>query len=145
MASIGNIPNDTETNEEITKAMDKKPTGINEMPLSGNLAEFREALNDEISTVKSSGLSSIVLRSGYPVDSRGKNHWYRFIVEYSPSIPSDTPCKLKVGTSHYDVTVVSVEDNTIIISSEEELPSNIGYAQLENGSTVLMERLIKCI
>ena len=125
--------------------MDKKSPETNEVPLSGNLAGFREALKDEISKVKSSGLSSLVLRSGYPVESRGNSHWYRFVVEYSPSIPSDTPCKLKVGTSHYDVTVVSVEDNTIIISSEEKLPDNIGYAQLENGSTVLMERLIKCI
>lgn len=44
-----------------------------------------------------------------------------------------------------DVTIISFEGNSIIISTKTPLPDTIGKARLENGATVLMERLIKCI
>ena len=125
--------------------MYKKQEEKKEVPLFGKLAEFREALNDEINKIKSSGISSIILRSGCPLESNGKGYWYRFLVEYAPTLPADTPCKLKIGNNQYNVSVVSAGDNSIIVASDSPLPDNIGYAQLENGSTVLMERLIQCI
>lgn len=125
--------------------MEKQPSEFKEIPLSGKLAEFREALNDEIKKIKTSGSSSTILRSGCPLETNGKGYWYRFVVEYAPALPADTPCKLKIDNKYYDVSVVSVEENIIIVASDNSLPDNIGYAQLENGSTVLMERLIKCI
>lgn len=42
-------------------------------------------------------------------------------------------------------TVVSYDENSIMISSKISLPDTISKARLENGATVLMERLIKCI
>lgn len=125
--------------------MYKKQDESKEVPLYGILAEFRDALNDEINKIKSSGTSSIILRSGCPLESNGKGYWYRFLVEYAPALPADTPCKLRISNNQYNVSVVSVGDNAIIVASDISLPDNIGYAQLENGSTVLMERLIKCI
>lgn len=113
--------------------------------LSGILSEFREALEDEIDQIKKNGLSSTQLLAGQQIESRGTDFWYRFRVEYAPSCPADTPCKLIIGNDQFDVTVVSVEENTIVVASKVRLPDAIGKAKLENGSTVLMERLIRCI
>ncbi len=113
--------------------------------LIGRLSEFREALQDEIAEIEEKGQNSTLLVGGHQIDARGSGFWYRFFVEYMPVLPADTPCKLIIGTDQYDVTVVSTTENEIIISSMNKLPANIGKAQLENGSTVLMERLIKCI
>ena len=110
--------------------------------LHGMLAEFRQALEEEIHKVKSSGLSSTLLFAGRRIDSRGAEFWYRFRVEYAPAMPADTPCKLTIGKEQFNVTVVSFDENSIIISSKIELTGALGKARLENGATVLMERLI---
>lgn len=113
--------------------------------LHGMLAEFRQALEEEIHKVKSSGLSSTLLFVGRRIESRGSEFWYRFRVEYAPAMPADTPCKLTIGKEQFNVTVVSFDENSIIISSKIELTGALGKARLENGATVLMERLIGCI
>lgn len=113
--------------------------------LTGFLAEFRTALEDEIDKIKKSGQSSTLLFGGRRIESHGADFWYRFNVEYVPSLPADTPCKLVIGKDQFDVTVISFEENSIIISVKTPLPDTIGKARLENGATVLMERLIKCI
>lgn len=113
--------------------------------LYGNLALFRKALEDEIEKVKKSGQSSTLLSAGQCIGHSGADFWYRFNVEYLPAFPADTPCKLVIGKNQYNVTVVSFEGNSIIVSSNAPLPEPIGQARLENGATVLMERLIECI
>lgn len=113
--------------------------------LHGMLAEFRQALEEEIHKVKSSGLSSTLLFAGRRIESRGAEFWYRFRIEYAPAMPADTPCKLTIGKEQFNVTVVSFDENSIIISSKIELTGALGKARLENGATVLMERLIGCI
>ena len=113
--------------------------------LTGILSEFREALEEEIDKIKKSGQSSTLLFGGRQIESHGADLWYRFNVEYVPSLPADTPCKLVIGKDQFDVTVISFEENSIVISTKTPLPDTIGKARLENGATVLMERLIKCI
>ena len=113
--------------------------------LKGILSEFRDALEEEIDKIKKSGQSSTLLFAGRRIESHGSDLWYRFNVEYVPSLPADTPCKLVVGKDQFDVTVISFEENSIVISTKTPLPDTIGKARLENGATVLMERLIKCI
>lgn len=113
--------------------------------LKGVLAEFRDALEEEIDKIKKSGQSSTLLFGGRQIESHGSDLWYRFNVEYVPSLPADTPCKLVIGKDQFDVTVISFEENSIVISTKTPLPDTIGKARLENGATVLMERLIKCI
>lgn len=113
--------------------------------LTGILAEFRTALEDEINQIKKNGQTSTLLYSGREIKSHGSDRWYRFNVEYAPALPADTPCKLTVGRDQFDVTVVSFEESSIILSSKVALPESIARARLENGSTVLLERLIKCI
>lgn len=113
--------------------------------LKGNLEEFRKALEAEIKEVKKNGQSTIVLSSGVKISQKGKDYWYRFTTEYVPSLPADTPCKLKIGQAYFDVAVVSLDEQNIILSCKDPLPDAIDKAQLENGSTVLMEKLIQCI
>ena len=113
--------------------------------LKGILSEFRDALEEEIDKIKKSGQSSTLLFGGRQIESHGADLWYRFNVEYVPSLPADTPCKLIIGKDQFDVTVISYEENSIVISTKTTLPDTIGKARLENGATVLMERLIKCI
>lgn len=113
--------------------------------LYGIEAEFRDALEEEIYHIKKTGQTSTILLSGRRVASKGEDFWYSFDVEYMPTLPDDTPCKLVVGKDFYDVTVVSLNEKEVTISSKLELPPSISNVRLENGSTVLMERLIKCI
>ena len=117
----------------------------NRVTLTGRLSEFREALEDEIDEIKNSGQSSTLLQSGSRIEHDGPDFWYRFRVEYAPTLPADTPCNLIIGQNQYNVTVVSFEESAIFVSSNTPLPENLGKARLENGATILMERLVECI
>ena len=123
---------------------DKQPVS-ERIELKGILSEFRDALEEEIDKIKKSGQSSTLLFGGRRIESHGSDLWYRFNVEYVPSLPADTPCKLIIGKDQFDVTVISFEENSIVISVKSTLPNTIGKARLENGATVLMERLVKCV
>lgn len=116
-----------------------------EVMLTGMLGEFREALRDEIKKIEKSGQTSTLLKGGRLIESNGSDFWYRFQVDYLPSVPPDTPCNLIIGKNHYNVTVVSFDENEIILASAVELQDIIAIARLENGATVLMKRLIKRI
>ena len=109
------------------------------------LEEFRVALEKEIEAVRKGGQSSTLLSGGREIPSNTSDYWYKFNVDFMPDLPADTPCKLTVGTYKYDVTVIQVEDSCITIASDKKLTPTIGKARLDNGSTVLMERLIKRI
>ena len=115
-----------------------------QVPLSGFLSEFREALRDEIKEIEKSGLSSILLKEGHRLYS-SSGFWYQFKIDYLPNIPADTPCKLTIGNEDHDVTVIAFDDNNLTIEAKEELPNTIAEAKLENGTTVLLELLIKRI
>ena len=113
--------------------------------LKGIFSEFREALNEEINYIEKNGQSSILLYAGQKLETRASEYCYRFQVEYMPVLPPDTPCKLFVGQLQFDVTVVSVEESALTVSSTVKLPDTIGKARLDTGATILMERLIQRI
>ena len=112
--------------------------------LEGFLSEFREALRDEIKEIEKNGLSSIQLKEGHRLYS-SSGFWYQFKIDYLPNIPADTPCKLTIGSEDHDVTVIAFDDSSLTIEAKEELPNTIAEAKLENGTTVLLELLIKRI
>ncbi|MBQ8616754.1 MAG: AAA family ATPase [Clostridia bacterium] len=120
-------------------------TNQQEVHLEGRLAEFRQALKDEIRAIEKNGHSTTILKNGEKVKNGSRDYWYRFFVDYMPVMPADTPCKLTIGKDTYEVTVVSCTDDCIIVSSSSPLPDALGYVKMENGSTVLMELLIKRI
>jgi len=115
-----------------------------EVYLDGFLAEFRQALRDEIKEIEKNGLSSIQLKEGHRLYS-SSGFWYQFKIDYLPNIPADTPCKLTIGSEDHDVTVIAFDDSSLTIEAIEELPNTIAEAKLENGTTVLLELLIKRI
>ena len=117
---------------------------IENVMLSGMLAEFRDALRDEIKEIEKSGLSSIILKEGHRLYT-SSGYWYQFKIEYLPNIPEETPCKLTIGNENHDVTVIGFDDNYLTIEAKEELPNTIAEAKLENGTAVLLEILIKRI
>ena len=116
----------------------------NEVYLDGFLSEFRQALRDEIKEIEKNGLSSIQLKEGHRLYS-SSGFWYQFKIDYLPNIPADTPCKLTIGSEDHDVTVIAFDDSSLTIEAKEELPNTIAEAKLENGTTVLLELLIKRI
>lgn len=113
--------------------------------LKGILSEFRDALEEEIAEIQKHGLVSILLYAGRQIENHGSEYLYRFGVEYVPFLPPDTPCKLLIDKDQFDVTVISFEENSIILSAKNPLPNIIAKARLESGTTILMERLIDCI
>ncbi len=119
---------------------------VQEKPeLHGKLAEFRTALEEEIAHCEKNGLSSIILTNGSRVEGNQSGFYYRFFVEYAPNIPDDTPCNLIIGKDRYEVTVIRFDGTALTLSAKNPLPDTLGKVRLENGSTVLMERLISCI
>ena len=126
-------------------AKDNKKPYSNKVELKGRLSEFRKALEEEIEAIESNGQNSIVLTNGKRIEAYNDVYKYYFSVEYMPVFQTDTPCKLTIGKEQYDVAVISCEENAIIIAAKANLPENIGKASLDVGSTILMERLIKCI
>lgn len=126
-------------------SMKKRHTNQQEVHLEGRLAEFRQALKDEIKAIEKNGHSTTILKNGEKVKNSECDYWYRFFVDYMPVMPADTPCKLTIGKDIYEVTVVSCTDEHIIVSSSSPLPDALGHVKMENGSTVLMELLIKRI
>ena len=113
--------------------------------LTGMLAEFREALEDEIAAIKKNGQSFILLHSGQKIDSYGEESWYRFRIKHTLSFPADIPCKLLIGNSQYDITIINYDESSITISTKSSLPVTINKAILENVSTILIKRMITCI
>lgn len=113
--------------------------------LHGTLAEFRQALEDEIEAVKKRGQSSTLLTGGVQISNQAGKYCYKYSADFVPVLPADTPCKLIIGQEQYTVTTVSFDEETITIASEQPLPAGFSQARLENGSTVLMECMIKCI
>ena len=116
----------------------------NEVQLDGFLAEFRQALLEEIKEITKNGQSSILLTEGHRLYT-SSGYWYQFKIDYLPNIPADTPCKLTFGSESHEATVIAYDDNTITIDVKEEIPNTIAEAKLDNGATVLMELLIKRI
>ena len=126
---------------EMTKTIDQRE----KVELHGTLAEFRQALEEEIAAIKKRGLTSTLLSGGVKIPGQAGKFFYKYHAEYVPTMPADTPCKLIIGQEQYTVVTVSFDAETITLASEQPLPDGFSSARLENGSTVLMECMIQCI
>ena len=109
------------------------------------LNEFIQALENEISAIRRRGQTTTMIKMGRQLNRVNNDYRYQFKVEYSLSIPADTPCRLIVGSKEFEVTVISYDENYIIISSHIALPNDLESACLESGAEILIEKLIECI
>ena len=100
----------------------KKYEQKEKVELHGTLAEFRQALEDEIEAVKKRGQSSTMLSGGVQISNQAGKFCYKYNADYVPVMPADTPCKLIIGQEQYTVTTVSFDEETITLASELPLP-----------------------
>ena len=123
--------------------MDYKREIKKELP--ERLSEFRAALEAEIKAIEATGTDSILLTSGKRVSGAMGEFWYAFDIDYMPVTPPGSPCRMKVDGNSYDVTIVSVDENQIVLSCAKPIDAVLSSAKLDTGSTVLMASLIKRI
>lgn len=108
-----------------------------ELPkLQGRLGEFVAALDAERRKIQEAGLASgLVLFAGENLGEKAGVYLYRFRVQYTSGVLDDTPCRLIIGTSTYDATVVSYDGLFIILATKIPVNEGLGKAKLETGST----------
>ena len=116
-----------------------------ELPkLQGRLGEFVAALDAERRKIQQAGLASgLVLFAGENLGEKAGVYLYRFRVQYTSGVLDDTPCRLIIGTSTYDATVVSYDGLFIILATKIPVNEGLGKAKLETGSTYLLEKMIE--
>lgn len=116
------------------------------VPLEGRLAEFRDALEQEIYAVEKNFENDAILTNGRELSPIGGLYRYIFDIEYTPAVLPDTPCLLKVGKTSFDVVVIAVDESSITITTETKLVlGDLGRVKLQTGSVNLLKQLIKRI
>jgi len=118
-----------------------------EVPLSGVLAEFRDALRAEVDAARRAVQGSAVqLVHGQLLGRVADAHQYVFRLENPQlALPDDMPGDLYVGKERYDATVVSLAGGTITISVPQDLGGHVGRATLSSNLTNLLRALIERI
>jgi superfamily I DNA and/or RNA helicase len=118
-----------------------------DIALSGNLAEFRTALLNEIDAATNNASSSAVpLINGRKIAQVGSSYQYIFDVENALNLPGDTPGDLYVpGRSPIEVVIISIEGMAITLSIPENLGKFVPNARLQSNLAFLMRKLIKRI
>ncbi|NQT92267.1 MAG: AAA family ATPase, partial [Lentisphaerae bacterium] len=120
---------------------------LERVPLTGMLAEFRTALEEEIEAAqRNSSASAVPLVNGRRVSQLGSRHQYTFDIESVLNLPGDTPGDLHIpGRGRVDIIVVAVEAMRIVLSVPEDLGAFIPKARLQSDLSQLMRRLIERI
>ena len=131
-------PNDTDARQHGI------PDAPPEVPLTGMLAEFREALNAEIEAArKASRSSALGLVHGELIGRAVNGYQYLFRLENAQlTIPDDLPGDLYVAGRRYDATVISLAGTALTLSVPDDLGAYVGKASLSSNLTNLLRALI---
>ena len=118
-----------------------------EVQLSGKLAEFRTALQEEIEASRRNASSNAVpLINGRRIAQVGASFQYVFDVENVLNLPGDTPGDLYIqGRSPLEVIIISIDGMTITLSISIDLGPFVPSARLQSNLAHLMRKLIKRI
>ena len=118
-----------------------------EVQLSGKLAEFRTALQEEIEASRRNASSNAVsLINGRRIAQVGASFQYVFDVENVLNLPGDTPGDLYIqGRSPLEVIIISIDGMTITLSISIDLGTFVPSARLQSNLAHLMRKLIKRI
>ena len=113
------------------------PSDINKL-----IAEFQEALNDEIEALKKgqSG-QKIFVENGKLVDHLSEKFLYRFYVELEQTIPEDSPCQVIIKSEVVTAHIVSVDSNEIVLALNKNFGSFIPQAIIQIAPWFLLEQL----
>lgn len=111
------------------------------------LAEFRDALKDEIEVAKrNSSSGAIPLSNGSRIGQKGSLFHYSFSVDSVLNAPDDAPGDLIVpGKAPMEATKVSGEGLHVVIGVAHDLGAFVPTAKLVTNLTMLMRKLIERI
>jgi hypothetical protein len=127
--------------------MDPSGHQSEEVPLTGSRSEFRTALREEIDAARRNASSSAIpLENGRRIAQVGSSFQYLFDIQNVISLPGDVPGDLVVpGGGQFEVTVVSIEGQAIVVSVPSDLGHFVAHARLQSNLTQLMRKLISRI
>lgn len=121
--------------------------GGEEVVLTGMLAEFRTALQEEIEAARrnASG-NAVMLINGRRIAQVGSGYQYIFTLENVLNMPGDSPGDLYVqGCLPQEVVIISVEGMAITLSVPNDLGAFVPNARLQSNLAYLMRKLIERI
>lgn len=115
-----------------------------ETQYSGLIAEFIEALRQEVRSARRTG-RAVSLCIGRRISRIGDQCQYVFEVENVLNVPADSPAELKLPGRQQPLraTIISVEGLSVTLSVPVDLDSFVPRASLQTDLTFLMERLIE--
>lgn len=118
-----------------------------EVPLTGILAEFRTALQEEIAAARRQAAGNAVpLANGRRIAQVGSAYQYIFAIENVLNLPGDAPGDLYVPErAPLEVTVISVDGMAITLSVPVDLGAFVATARLQSNLAHLMRKLIERI
>jgi hypothetical protein len=113
--------------------------------LTGRLAEFRTALEDEIAAAGRSAFSGgILLTDGRRIGRVGSQFQYAFPLESLLDAPEGAPGDLRVAErAPLQVILLSVEGLRVTLSVPMDLGGFVAHAKLVTDLTYLLRRLIE--
>ena len=117
-----------------------------DVSLPERLAEFRQALREEIEAARRAAVSSAVpLVNGRLIGRVGSSFQYAFSIESALSMPTDAPGDLYVPghPGPVEVAVISIEGLLITLSVAEDLGGFVSHARLQSDLAHLMRKLIE--
>ena len=117
------------------------------VPLDGVMAEFRDALDDEIEAATSSAASSAVpLINGRRIGLVGTFAHYAFTVESALMLPTDAQGDLHMqGRAPVAASVISIEGLAVTVSVAEDVGPFVPFARLQSDMVYLLRSLIRRI
>lgn len=112
-------------------------------PESANIiSNFINALELEIEAAKKQSITSTIdLTNGKRVESNSEGHIYAFPNPDGVNLRDDMPIVLVTGDGDKEGTVVSVNDERILISIETDMGPFLPFAKLRSDMTFLLLRL----
>ena len=118
-----------------------------EVHLTGILADFRTALQEEILAARRQAASNAVpLANGRRIAQVGSAYQYIFDIENALNLPGDAPGDLYVPErTPLEVTVISIEGMGITLSVPVDLGAFVATARLQSNLAHLMRKLIRRI
>ena len=118
-----------------------------EVPLSGDLAQFRTALREEIDAAQKAASSSAVsLVNGRRIGQGGLGHQYLFTVESALNLPDGAPGDLMIPDHPpLETTVISIDGMAITLGLSQDAGDFIPRARLQSSMVHLLRKLIERI
>ncbi len=100
------------------------------------------ALNEEIESAKATGDQQILLSNGSRVSRSGGQHLYAFaLVDETIRLREDSPIKVIIGSNEHAGSVVSINEDSVVIGVDADLGETIAMIRIISSLTFLLVAL----